>query len=467
MTLEEEFALAIEHWNNRRGNGSLVIPYPLDSLKPIYLILPRVFNNNPAINVVIVVDDFAGKDEVKEYLCNQGNIYDSIFLRFITNGQIKILSVDWVTNNIDSYKPNLTIIYKPQSMTFTHTSLLDKSNYKLVILNKRITDADKFYSVCPLIKEFTQSDVDTIRTSPPVEELRIPITIDANSHDAELLKYYNDNIRISLNIFGGIDNLKCAMTGKSSNNTSAMTYCDKLARDNGWNECLDMSVEYNQQIDSLYNPIAIQERANVTYDMIRKRSRVIANYSNKINVICDIVRDNINKKILIINKYAEFADDVTKNINAAIGDICRSYHDKLETIPAIDKDGNAIYYKSGINKDKRKNMGVTSQKKLYQQMFNMNKINVLSLTNAPDKALNVDVDIVIITSSLCEELSSYIYRLDKVNFSIPIKLYSIYCKDTMEERAIDSMTLPNNHVIVKSGAETVNNENNFDYTIVD
>lgn len=467
MTLEEEFVYAINHWNIRKGNGSFVIPYPLDSLKPIYLILPKLFNKNPTTNVVIVVNDFAGKDEVKDYLCKQGNSYDSIFLKFITNGQIKILSADWVASNIDAYKPNLAIIYKPESMTSTYASLLDKSIYKLVILNKRIADIDKFYSVCPLVKEFTQSDVDTIRTSPPVEEMRIPIDIDANSHDAELLKYYNDNIRISLNIFGGIDNLKCAMTGKSSNNTSAMTYCDKLARDNGWNEYLDMSVEYNQQIDSLYNPIAIQERANVTYDMIRKRSRLVANCSNKINAICDIVRDNINKKILIINKYAEFADDITKNINIAIGDICRSYHDKLETIPAIDKEGNAIYYKSGANKGERKNMGVISQKKLYQQMFNMNKINVLSLSNAPDKALNVDADIVIITSSLCEELSSYIYRLDKVNFSTPIKLYSLYCKGTMEERAIDSATVPTNHVIVKSGADDTTDENNFDYTIVD
>lgn len=86
----------------------------------------------------------------------------------------------------------------------------------------------------------------------------------------------------------------------TSNNNSAMAYCDSLARDNGWSEHLDMTTEYNQQIDKLYNPIAIQEKANVTYDMIRKRSKLVANYSYKINAITEIVGNNVNKRFLLL-----------------------------------------------------------------------------------------------------------------------------------------------------------------------
>ena len=45
-------------------------------------------------------------------------------------------------------------------------------------------------------------------------------------------------------------------------------------------------------------------------------------------------------------------------------------------------------------------MSVTNQKKLIQQLFNLGKINIISTTNSPDKELNIDVDVLIITSSL-------------------------------------------------------------------
>lgn len=467
MTEEEKINEALDTWAYRKGKGSFMMPCPLDAIKPIYLAIPRLLNKSPTSNVVIVINDFKDKDTIKDYLTKQGNIYDGIYLRFINNGQIKVLSIDWIIDNINQYSPSLTIIYSPNSFTFAHLGLLDKSTFKLVILTKVITDIDNYYSVCPLIKEFKQNEVDNIRTNPPVEETRIPISIKDDTKEAKLLDYYNNNIRTALNIFGGLENLKKAMTG-TTNNTSAIAYCDYLARLNGWNEHLDMTTEYNQQIDKLYNPIAIQESANTCYDMIRKRSKLIANYSYKVNAILDIIDSNKDKKILIINKYADFANEIRDNINEVYQKtICMSYHDKLESIPAVDKDGNPVYYKSGSKKGKQKTMGITTQKKLAQQLFNMNRINVLSVSNAPDKTLSVDIDIVIITSSLCDDIKSYLYRLDKVNFTTPIILYSLYCENTMEEKAINDKVLSDNHVIVNKTTKSVKDDNNFDYTIVD
>ena len=469
MTQEEMFNDAIERWNARNGNGSFLIPHPLDSVRPIYLLLPRLFNRSPTCNVLILVKDFEDKDYIKEYLTNQKNNYDSIFLNLINKGQIHVLTDSWVADNINLYRPTLTIIYNPISFTFVHLGILDKSIYKLVIITKPLDGRtkDSFYSCCPIVKEFKQNDVDNIRTNPPVEEYRIPITIKDDTNDAKLLQYYNDNIRMSLNIFGGLDNIKIAMSGNNTNNASSMTYCDKLARDNGWNEYLDMSTEYNQQIDKLYNPIAIKERANSTYEMIRKRARLLANYSNKINAIIDIIDSYKDKKILIINKFADFADELTNNINIKYNkEICKSFHDKLKSIPAIDKDGNPIYYKTGAKKGKQKIMGVTNQKKLIQQLFNLGKINIISTTNSPDKELNIDVDVLIITSSLCDDIKSYIYRLSKCKFNIPIILYSLYCENTLEEKTINDKQLSSNHVIVNKKDIDVKIDNNSDCYIV-
>ena len=228
-----------------------------------------------------------------------------------------------------------------------------------------------------------------------------------------------------------------------------------------------MSTDYNRQIDTLYSPNAIRERANTTYEMIRKRTQLVASYSRKVNAIIEIVNNNVGKKILVINKFAEFATDVTNNLNVGDKQICMNYHDKVDSIPAIDDKGNPIYYKSGAKKGERKLMGATSQKKLAQKLFNLNKINVLSANNLPDKDLNIDVDVIIITSPLCENLKAYLYRLAKVTFNTPIILYTLYCKDTMEEKEINNRSLAENHHIVNANDEIVKNDNNSAYTIVD
>ena len=112
-------------------------------------------------------------------------------------------------------------------------------------------------------------------------------------------------------------------------------------------------------------------------------------------------------------------------------------------------------------------MGVTNQKKLIQQLFNLGKINIISTTNSPDKELNIDVDVLIITSSLCDDIKSYIYRLSKCKFNIPIILYSLYCENTLEEKAINDKQLSSNHVIVNKKDIDVKIDNNSDYCIVD
>ena len=113
-------------------------------------------------------------------------------------------------------------------------------------------------------------------------------------------------------------------------------------------------------------------------------------------------------------------------------------------------------------------MGCKAQMTLNESRFNENKIHCLSLSNAPDKSLNVDVDIVIITSPLCEDIESYLYRLSKV---IPIngklKLFSIFCKNTIEQQRLFNKSVKQSHIIVNKSEFTYNAEKNTDFLIVD
>ena len=71
MTEEKIIDEAVETWNGRKGNGTMIIPPPLDSLKPIYKILPRLFNRSPTASVVIVVDDFSNKETINKIQTNK------------------------------------------------------------------------------------------------------------------------------------------------------------------------------------------------------------------------------------------------------------------------------------------------------------------------------------------------------------------------------------------------------------
>lgn len=471
MKEEEIYNEAVEQWRSRGGYGTFFITKPLDTLRPLLILLPQLYNRSPTCSTLIIVDDFKARNEVIDYLTTTTNeVYNQVFASLINTGKIKILSTNYVGDNINHFNPLLTVVYKPISFTFVHLGIFEKSKFKLAIITSYLGEnsMNNFYTVCPLIDVFKQNVLDEIRTSRPVKDVRIGISIDTNSREYKQLEYYNKEIATTINIFGDFKRIETARLGDKSTNISAMAICNEIANSNGWTPDLDMSIQYNVEIDCLYNPNALKERASKTYEYIRKRSRLIANYNKKLDSIVELIENNPDKRFLIISKYGDFASKVTDSLNMLHKyNTCGNHHDKVDSIPAIDKDGNAIYYKSGAKKGERKLMGVTAQKKLSQQLFNMGKIRVLSCSNLPDKDLDINVDIVIITSSLCEPIETYLYRLANVKFANNLDVYTLYCKGTLEEKRLDEIKSSPTHVIVNNSVTNVNIENNSDIIIVD
>ena len=113
-------------------------------------------------------------------------------------------------------------------------------------------------------------------------------------------------------------------------------------------------------------------------------------------------------------------------------------------------------------------MGWKAQMTLNQDKYNDNQIQCLSLANSPDKSLCVYVDVVIITSPLCEDIEAYLYRLSNVRFNPEkIKLFSIFCKNTIEQQKLFNKSVQQSHIIVNKNEFTDNVENKFDFLIVD
>lgn len=470
MTEEELHEKSVYQWRINKGIGTFIIPAPLDVLKPLLMILPAMYNKSPTMETNIVVADFVDKDKIKDYLLHKSEpVHSNVYKDLITKGLIKIMTVSEATDRFTYLNPNLVVIYNPKECLYCYIGLLDKAKFKLVLSSNLFTGKlEQLNNLVPRVGSYTQASVDEIRSSRPVKEMLVPLVIDENSSLKKKLDYYNKEISTAISIFGDFDTIKMARLGNSNTNSSSMAVCYNIARQNGWNENLDMTIQFNIEIDELYSPNALKERASGIYEIIRSRSLALASSDEKLSYILKIVEDNVDKNILIINKHGDFANEVTKYINDNTHyNSCYNYHDKVENVPAIDDNGNEVLIKSGVNKGKPKMLGVKSQKNLAQKLMNKGAIHVLSTNAAPDKNLAVNIDVVVITSPLCDTIETYLYRLSKVEFAKEVQLYTLYYKGSLEEKKLDERIVPPTHTILNKTEIEVKSDNNYDYCIVD
>lgn len=473
MDASKLFTDAINHWRDAKGIGTALIPPPLNDKIMILGVLQRMYSKTSDITSLIVVNNFTERREIIEFLTSQEDEENNNeFKKLIDSKKIKIFTSNFIEDDKFNMRVNVTIVYHCEEIGNNVYRLLSNSKFRLVVLNRlklSNNDITRLYAVCPLLSDFKQNEIDSLRTSTPVEEMRIGVDVPKDTDTYKLLQYYDEFIATSLNIFGSFDNIQLARVGYAKGNISATQFCYNLASENGWNENLDMSIDLNVQIDSLYNPANIRDRASKTYEIIRNRGKLLANYDAKLDEILKIVSENLDKHILIINKHGEFATKVTDYLNNMLQkEVCGNYHDKVDPIPASDVYGNPIYIKSGKNKGERKTMSYQAQKTLNEQRFNLGIINVLSTNNSPDKELNIPIDIIIITSPQCEDIESYIYRLSNVRYTTNvIKLYSLYIKNSVEENKLCTKQISETHILIENEQKNEKINEKFDFVIVD
>ena len=473
MTADELFEQAALNWRDNKGVGTAFVPAPLNDKVLVYQILSRIYSRSPTTTTVIVVNAFNQRSELIEFLTHTGEEEnDKEFKNLIDTKLIRIFTSQFLSNGGWNSAANLCIWYRPESYNLGVSLYFTRCTFKLVVLNKLFTnnnDISSLYKIAPLLDCFKQAEMDELRVSTPVEEMWIDVKIPEDSETFKLYQYYCKYIETSLNIFGSFDIMQQARIGNVTLNISSASICAQIAEENGWNEHLDMSYEYNQKIDELYNPNNLRERATQTYEIIRNRSNLLADYDGKLEKILEVVKENSGHKILIINKRGEFANKVTAFLNNnSETDICGNYHNKVDNIDAVDIYGRPIYFKSGVEKGKRKSMGARAQMSLNEDKFNLQMLNCLSLSNAPDKSLSVEVDVIIITSPLCEDIKSYLYRLSNIHIrNSKIKLFSIFCRNTIEQQRLFNKPVTEMHEIVNKSEFSADVENKTDFILVD
>lgn len=424
MTNTDKFIQEIKQgFQNNKGKGSVycftteIIP------KLVNEVISGVLNKNPDRSIFIVVDDYNTRINI------------STRLRF---ENIKVLTKTYI-NTKYSYKYDFIILVGINDSFELIDFLNNNSKFTLNILTKNNMNNEFITSVrhiLPNIKTtVSHGAVKSDLVYSPVEETRIGINL--NDSDTELYKKCTDYINSCVSVFGDLSNIEKCKMGDPRLNISASEFRYTLAKENGWSEDLNTNIDFHRQIDEIYNPNILYEKACTFYTIAKQRRDLCSDNVEKLKEIARICYENKDKKILIISKRGEFAAQVTKYINGLATEtdspICGDYHDCIEDAIATDKEGNVILVKSGVNKGKPRIVKAQAISTSNLADFNSGCINVLSIKNSSNYKLKTACDLVILTTPYCDNIIDIKSKFIDVKFNdVPTKVYKLYCTNTIE-----------------------------------
>lgn len=427
----------------------------------IYNVITPFHKKNPTEQILIVTDTYDTRVKIMNYLKSKNNITAE-------NGyNIKILSQTYI-NGRYHYPYRLIIMVGVNDDFNIIKHMYDESKFTMCILTKNIMNNEFINSIRNILPNINieNTAVATIKAhiNSPVEEHLIGVEL--SDKDKETYDKYTDIINTTISILGSLDNIEKCKKGDIALNISAAEFRTNLAKLNGWNENIDTNVPFMRQIDEYYNPETIKDRAYNFYNIAKNRRDLCTDNDAKLNTVLDICNKNDNKKILIISKRGEYASKVAEYLNMN-GILCGNYHDCLDNIPAIDEKGNLILYKSGTKKGKPKFLGWQAQSSLNEKRFNDETINVLSIKNASNVELKIACDIVILTSSECDNIINIKTRFANVEFAgIPNIVYRIYCNGTIESNHIYKRKVPSNIKIINDTESNITFDENSNDIII-
>lgn len=473
--IEQYYHSIVDDWcNTYKGKATINFGPKISPLPVCLEILYNVFTKDDTRRVVIITEDDDARSQFFDYITHTSDTQNNnAFRELIKKKNIVVTTINFAKGWYSRDNWFLCITIGINDYKLAVDRFVRGSKFCLICLTADTNTSNIYYDIASNMVSNALDSLKRCDLCPPVEEYQIPIAID-DSDELALLKKYDDFIRESLSIFGEFSNIGLALYGDPKVNVSSIEYCTILAKNNGWSETLDISIPYNKEIDRYFNPTAIQERAKIFFDIKSKRMNLVACNKSKLNKILEICKDNKDKKILIISKNTAFAKEITDYLNSKLEhycnghrffDPCYNYHEDVEPIYDMDIYGNVKVVKSGVNKGEKRIIKGAAQMTAALDYYNLDYTNILSCGNAPNPNLNCHVDILIITSALCETIKSYLYRLGCLSFNTnKILAYKLYCMNTFEVTKLSNEIPTDNHTIVnlcENSCEIEKNNDNF------
>lgn len=409
----------------------------------VYNIIKPFSAKNPNDQIFIVVNEYETRKAILDFIKSRDEEYN-----------LRILSYNYI-NSKYTYHYKLIILAglnDHNESIFNHLAI--NSRFLLNIITEVILNNDFIKYVRERFPIIQTADYDAnIRKDniySPVEETRIPVCLS----DEDVAKYekFTDYINTCISIFENLDNIEKCKKGDPDTGVSAAEFRNTIANRNGWSEDLDMTLPFMRQIDEVFNPNVLYERACNFYNITKARRDLLSDNVAKLEVIKNICENNKEKQILIISSKGEFAAKITNYINNNSSLSCGDYHDCIDSRIAIDDNGQIITIKSGSNKGKPRMLGSQAQSTLNEARFNNKTINVLSIKFSSNIKLKIACNMVILTSPLFGNIIDVKTRFKDIKFNGEVtETYRLYCNNTIE---MDKVVADNEQKMIK----VLNNE---------
>lgn len=452
---EEAVQGLMEEFQAHKGKGYCYIYPPANPITFVTQFIQRIKNKRPDARILVIVEDWSLTDKCKSAF--KGMLDSDIYDNFIKD--ITFLSTKYVNTTFTfKYVFGVTIGLNNNYPIYAYLNRI--CQFVLGILTKDNMNADFKYGInleLPLLKvNLTESNITAARVNTPVKEYRIGITL--TEADKEMYDKYSHYLKSCITIYGSLDNIQRCRLGDKGAGLSSVEYRYRLAYANGWSENLDTTTEFNKQIDEVYNPVSLYQRAESFFNIARTRRELLMNNENKFNTIFNIIKDNPAKKILIVCKDGNYANKLMNYLNNAVEEydkrqIAGCYHDDVESQYFTDNFGNPLVYKSGKHKGEPRLFKSTMVSNYFEELYNSDRIDVLIIKESSSNKLSINADIVIYTSTLLANIFDFKKRFANITYSDNITtLYRIFYSGTIEEDSINK-EIPSSLVSVYENTE--------------
>lgn len=424
-------------FQNNKGRGYCYLYKPIETHIIIYDILVSLINKKSDIKILIATESYTQVTDFKELFKNSDKGEDYFKnVNIISHPYLKYNNPYNKEDNTPKYNCFISVGINDDDETLLKFIAVCK--FCLIVLSKNIMD-NRFITSLNAKIPFLKVDNNAQglfyqKIYTPVEEYRHKTYL--SEEDRELYNKYDNYIKDSISIFGDMDTIQKCRVGNAELGMSAMDCCYEIAKRNGWDYTIDKTLDYNQKLDEVFNPIALRDRINNIFVITNNRKKLITDNKCKLETIKDIVENNMDKRILIISARGEFAYTIQKYLEDNNIKTVGGYHDELPDSYMQDINGQVITYKSGEHKGEPKLFKSQALSTNYENLYNQNYINILSIKAASSNKLSINVDIVILTTTLIDTFFNIKTRFNDINFANPNIIHRIYISDTTEEKSL-------------------------------
>lgn len=453
MTTNEKFANEVMvGFQKNKGRGTV---YCINPIKPYILIAKSVISftiKHPTKTILVLIDKLDEK-KIIENTIRQFNINNvEVDVRYLT---------------ILYYNPKYRYAYDfiiASCSKFLTTPIINKikeeSLFTLCIFTDYIRNQEIFNEITKILPYiYVQTNVNDAKRDliyMPVKEYHIGV--DLSDEDIEKYKKYTEYINNCISIFGDLGNIEKCKNGDIALNISSTEFRFMIAKQNGWNEHLDTNIELFKQIDDIYNPNVLYEKACNFYNIAGERRNLLTDNNAKLEVIKNLCEKHKDKQIIILSKRGEFAAQITEYINSNLDIRCGDFHDCIEDVMLVDDFGFPILHKKGALKGKPRILKARAISTRNLNAYNAGVINILSIKYSSKSDMSCNVDIMIFADSLNEDIINVRNRFSNIYFKEnPTIIYKLYCKHTIEEKKLKTATVYKNVTVIEE------EENNIEY----